>query len=182
MNRSPERGILRHACAFPRSLPALLGWSGISLRDAAAKAQGRAVGSVHDDTSGGGGRIRTHGVDGGRATGIRPVRDDLHKERRLWVQPTSEPLRPSGRMGRGEHDPSGIEYALLVDDSYRPANTRRAAAAGGRIGDRQPGTGDFQTRASKVLRFSGMNGCSQHPQRPRRPERRDRNARTMRKD
>jgi hypothetical protein len=100
---------------------------------------------------------------GGRATGIRPGQRIViyTKSGVWWVQPlTSEPFTIVGPDGTWENTIHlGVEYAaLLVDDGYRPANTRDALPplGGGVIAIASvKGTGDLQTRASKVLTFSG---------------------------
>ena len=100
---------------------------------------------------------------GGRATGIRPGQRIViyTKSGVWWVQPlTSEPFTTVGPDGTWENTIHlGMEYAaLLVDDGYRPANTRDALPplGGGVIAIASvKGTGDLQTRASKVLTFSG---------------------------
>ena len=100
---------------------------------------------------------------GGRATGIRPGQRIViyTKSGVWWVQPlTAEPFTTVGPDGTWENTIHlGMEYAaLLVDDGYRPANTRDGLPplGGGVIAIASvKGTGDLQTRASKVLTFSG---------------------------
>jgi hypothetical protein len=103
---------------------------------------------------------------GGRATGIRPGQRIViyTKSGVWWVQPlTSEPFTTVGPNGTWENTIHlGMEYAaLLVDAGYRPADTRDALPplGGGVIAIASvKGTGDLQTRASKVLTSAGMNG------------------------
>jgi hypothetical protein len=102
---------------------------------------------------------------GGRATGIRPGQRIVIYTRSgvWWVQPlTAQPftaIEPDATWRNTIH--LGTEYAaLLVDAGYRPANTRDAlpALGGGVIAIATvKGTGDLQTRPSKVLTFSGYD-------------------------
>jgi len=100
---------------------------------------------------------------GGHAASVRPGQRIViyTKSGVWWVQPlTSQPfttIKPDGTWQNTIH--LGMEYAaLLVDDGYRPANTRDALPqlGGGVVAIVSvKGTGDVQTRAPKVLRFSG---------------------------
>jgi hypothetical protein len=100
---------------------------------------------------------------GGRAAGIRPDQRIViyTKSGVWWIQPTTaQPFTTVGPDGTWQNTIHlGVEYAaLLVDDGYRPANTRDALPP---IGNgvvamaTVNGTGNFEARASKVLTFSG---------------------------
>ena len=99
----------------------------------------------------------------GRALGVRPGQRIViyTKSGVWWVQPTT--ARPFTTVGRDSTWQStihlGSEYAaLLVDDGYRPANTREALpplANGVIVIASVKGTGDLMTRPPKVLTFSG---------------------------
>jgi hypothetical protein len=100
---------------------------------------------------------------GGRVTGARPGQRIVIYTRSgvWWVQPTTaQPFTTvelDGTWKSGIH--LGTEYAaLLVDAGYRPMNTRDALPPPGNGVVAMAivkGTGDFVTRASKVLTFSG---------------------------
>ena len=99
----------------------------------------------------------------GRVTGARPGQRIVIYTRSgvWWVQPTTaQPfttVEPDGTWKSTIH--LGAEYAaLLVDAGYRPVNTRDALPPLGNgvvAMTIAKGTGDFVTRASRVLTFSG---------------------------
>src|SRR6476620_3971646 len=165
-NRSLERGILpsRMRLVFRVLLPALLGLSCIPVTGCSRESR-KDEPSVQFTTippAAVGGSERVAPI-GGRATGIRPGQRIViyTKSGVWWVQPlTAEPFTTVGPDGTWENTIHlGMEYAaLLVDDGYRPANTRDGLPplGGGVIAIASvKGTGDLQTRASKVLTFSG---------------------------
>jgi hypothetical protein len=99
----------------------------------------------------------------GRALGVRPGQQIViyTKSGVWWVQPlTAQPFTPVQADSTWQNTIHlGSEYAaLLVEDGYRPANTRDALPP---LGDgviaiaTVKGTGDLFTRPPKVLTFGG---------------------------